>query len=275
MKVKILESRHFVSPYAKATERTVKDYEIDIECSKNRIYTYNGITQVLSYGDILVRTPGGTVSSIGAQESYILTLDLSTREQPAVYSRNIQGDIQPQTDNELITQLPSIIHTRNPSMLLDIYIKLSSITDLSSTEADELVNEIVFILNAECAHARYKSIKPRETISEKVISYMENHISDELTLDDIATDLHFNKSHIVRAFKKETGKTPIASLIEMRLDRASDLVAITDMKISDIAFSVGYKTVSFFIAEYKKRFGVTPEAQRRASRFYSSLKKYE
>ena len=52
-------------------------------------------------------------------------------------------------------------------------------------------------------------------------------------------------------------------LVEMRLDRASDLVFTTDMSISDIAAACGYATVSFFISEYKRRFGQTPEAHRR------------
>lgn len=264
--MRVLEARHFASPYSRASERTVKDYEIDIECSKGRVYTYNGVTQALSRGDILVRMPGEKVSSVGAQDSYLLTLDFSAKAQSTVYSRNIKGDIQPKTDNELIVGLPSVIHPRNPNALLDIYVKLAGVADLSSAEARELASEIIFMLNAECAHARYRALKPRETVIDKVICYMEEHISDDLTLDGIAAVAHLDKSYLVRLFKKEVKKTPIAMLIEMRLDRAADYVAATDMKISEIASSLGYKTPSFFIAEYKKRFGITPEAQRKNMR---------
>ena len=57
---------------------------------------------------------------------------------------------------------------------------------------------------------------------------------------------------VTRQFKKNTGKTPIKALIEMRIEKATDLVANTDIKICDIAAMCGYNTASFFISEYKK-----------------------
>ena len=58
--------------------------------------------------------------------------------------------------------------------------------------------------------------------------------------------------------------TPIEMLISLRMDKASDLVANTNIKICDIAEICGYNTTSFFISEYKKRFGMTPEVHRKA-----------
>ena len=268
MKKTILEARVFVSEYPSAHERTVKDYEIDIECTDNRLYTYNGQTYKLKSGDVIIKTPGAVVSSIGDQKSYILTLDFSQREHSSVYSRNIVGELQPLSDNELITSLPCVFHPRNPHLLFEIYEKLVQTPLLSSREASLLVDEIIYILNADLAHKEYHQEKRTNDVTHKVIDFMEKNLSKKITLDELAKVTNFEKSYFVRFFKKETGTTPFKMLSEMRLERASDLVVSTDMKINDIAESLGYNTLSFFISEYKKRFGLTPAAHR--SNVYSS-----
>lgn len=263
MKKTILEARVFISDYPTAHERTVKDYEIDIECTDNRLYTYNGQTYKLKVGDILIKTPGSVVSSIGNQKSYILTLDFSSNEHSSVYSRNVPGKLQSITDNELIGSLPCVFHPRNPQLLFEIYEKLAQTPLISSNEAELLVDEIIYIINADIAHKAYLQAKRTNDITHRVIEYMEKNLSKKITLDELASVTNFEKSYFIRFFKKETGTTPFKMLSEMRLERASDLVVATDIKINDIAESLGYSTLSFFISEYKKRFGMTPSFHRK------------
>ena len=264
MDFKILEARRFFSLYYKAGERTVKDYEIDIERTDGRLYRYCGVEYTLSRGDVLFRTPGGTVSSVGAQESYILTLDFSEREHVGVYSRNIAGETQMTADNELICRLQPVIHPRDTGALLEIYRTLIGVPDRSSSAARSLVLEILHTLNAEISHLEYESVKPGTGAVDTVIAYMLRHLSEPLSLDALSEVARLEKSYFVRLFRKMTGKTPIEMLVEMRLDHACDLVATTDMKIFDIAIASGYRTPSFFISEYKKRFGFTPNKHRLA-----------
>ena len=258
----ILESREFYSR-SNASARIVKDYEIDIECLDGRVYTYNGETYTLSRGDVLIRRPGSSVSSLGAQKSYILTLDFSMESQPLVYSRNIPGKKQRETENALITSLPPVIHPRNPYALFEIYEKLNKMKNTASKAALSLVDEIIFLLNADLAHEEFLILNSQNSVVDKAISYMEKNLSSKITLDELSGFVNLEKSYFIRLFKKETGLTPFKILNEMRLDRASDLLATTDMKISEIASSVGFGTTSFFISEYKKRFGITPREHRK------------
>lgn len=263
MKKIILEARIFNSSSAIARERLVKDYEIDIECSDDRIYTYNKKTFNLKRGDVLIRTPGGIVSSLGIQKSYILTLDFSSDKTQAVYSRNIPGNLQRPTNNELITALPCVIRPRNPYALFELYEKLTRTPIQSSEAALSLVDEIIYILNADVAHENYVRKKSRNTAIDKVINHMEKNLSAKITLDELASVSSLEKSYLIRLFKKETGSTPLKILTEMRLNRACDLLATTDMNIVEIASEVGYNTPSFFISEYKKLFGITPAMHRK------------
>jgi len=263
MDFSILEARKFVSPYTKCTKREVKDYEMDMECASGRIYSYDGIKeQRLSSGDILVRRPHGTVSSVGAQSTYLLTLDFSCKESTENYSRNISGSFQPLFENELISRLDSIIHPTYTKEISSIYSRLSCLLNLNSEIGKELVRELIYILNAEISKKNYENLTPPKSVAEQVISYMQENIGKRIALSDISAHLCLEKSYLSRVFRRETGKTPIETLIEMRLDKACDLIGSTDLSVNEIAFECGYTTVSFFISEYKKRYGATPEAHR-------------
>ena len=59
-------------------------------------------------------------------------------------------------------------------------------------------------------------------------------------------------------FKKATGQTYIAYLTEVRLNKAVELLNMTDEKTYVIASQVGYQEQNYFSYVFKKRFGVSP-----------------
>ncbi|MFR3345033.1 MAG: helix-turn-helix domain-containing protein [Anaerobutyricum sp.] len=71
-----------------------------------------------------------------------------------------------------------------------------------------------------------------------------------------------NYSYCSRLFSQETGMTFSKYLIQYRLKKAKTLLENKDMKISFIAFEVGYNDVSHFIQSFKKSYGLTPEEYR-------------
>ena len=263
MDFNILEARKFFATSTKFISRRVKDYEIDMECSQCREYSYNSSTkQLLSYGDILVRKPRDYVSFSGTQSSYLLTLDFSGTVSDDMYSRNINGEFQPICENESIMRLEPIIHPSHTNEVMNIYKNLTSLPNKNSDIAKELVRELIYILNAEISKKNYLLLKPTECISQIIIAYMQRHLDRNITLDELSNIVHIEKSYLVRLFRKETGKTPIDTLLSMRLDKALDLITTTDLSVYEIASQCGYNTVSFFISTYKQRYGKTPELHR-------------
>lgn len=264
MDFNVLEARRFTSPYYKSLKREVKDYEIDLEYGYERIYSCSDLKERKLYrGDVLVRVPHDTVLSVGSQDTFILTLDFSKRALPEIYSRNVLGDFQATCTDEIIRSLKPIIHPRSTSQISYIYKKLITLSDRNSPPAKELVKELLYTLGAEIAHGNYEDAVVENDKSDIIISYMLKNLSSQITLDTLCALVHLEKSYLVRTFKSATGKTPIEMLISLRMDRACDLVLSTDMKIGDIAEFCGYRVPSFFIAEYKKRFSVTPTEHRR------------
>ncbi len=80
----------------------------------------------------------------------------------------------------------------------------------------------------------------------------------ESSLPDIARQLHCSERHFSRIFREEFGVPFRARQIELRLQRARQLLAGSDAKIINVAYESGYRHLGLFNAMFKKRFGVTP-----------------
>lgn len=72
-----------------------------------------------------------------------------------------------------------------------------------------------------------------------------------------------DKSYLIRLFKKDFGYSPIEYLIKLRMDHAQYLILNTNLTVNEISRLCGYNTPSFFINQYKKFFGTTPNNDRK------------
>ena len=93
---------------------------------------------------------------------------------------------------------------------------------------------------------------------QKAMDYIDNHISEPLTLSQIASFLHLSKEYVANLFKKETGMTVSRYVNEQKLQRACDLIREMPQNLTEVALSLGYSDYSYFSYIFKKRFGVSP-----------------
>ena len=83
------------------------------------------------------------------------------------------------------------------------------------------------------------------------------------SLTDLAAQLHCSERHFSRLFREEYGISLRSRQIELRLERARQLLAKSNAKIINVAYESGYRHVGLFNAMFKKRFGLTPSEWRR------------
>lgn len=102
-----------------------------------------------------------------------------------------------------------------------------------------------------------KSPKLRELINIS-INFIHNNFERDISLGNIAKFVFLSPSYFTRAFKEETGMSPISYLLKIRIERAKELLADTGLKISDIALSVGFSNQQRFNEMFKKYARVTP-----------------
>lgn len=105
----------------------------------------------------------------------------------------------------------------------------------------------------------------RKYVVEKIIDYFEDHYEEKVSLDQIAGNMYLSPFYISRIFKAETGDTPIHYLIDIRLEKAKELLTENrEMSIQEAAAQVGYDDAYHFSKLFKKKFGISPSEIKKA-----------
>ena len=96
--------------------------------------------------------------------------------------------------------------------------------------------------------------------------YIEDHITEKFSLQEMADALFVNGSYLLRAFRRYTGMTPLSYHHLVRCSRAKELLADTDQSVTEIGEAVGFVSSSHFSHVFRKTLGCTPSEYRRMRR---------
>lgn len=139
-------------------------------------------------------------------------------------------------------------------------------------EIDTLVMDILDeVLNRFTEYETPQRITPRlkkhhlATI-ETAKQYMHDHLSQNISLEELATHCHISPFHFSRLFKTFTGYPVYQYLQLMRLKHAEMLLG-TPLPVADVAFRSGFNSLDYFSAAFKKQYRLSPSA------FRSNVKK--
>lgn len=86
----------------------------------------------------------------------------------------------------------------------------------------------------------------------------ERLADSDLSVEDIASDMHLSRVQLYRKVKALTGATPVELLRKARLTRGRQLLETTSKNISEVAYEVGFSAPSYFTKCYKDEFGTLP-----------------
>lgn len=104
----------------------------------------------------------------------------------------------------------------------------------------------------------------RKYMVEQILNYFEDHYNEKISLDQIAENMYLSPFYISKIFKKETGDTPIRHLINIRLEKAKELLEGGYAgSVQEVAAMVGYDDAYHFSKLYKKRYGISPSQARK------------
>jgi AraC family transcriptional regulator len=101
--------------------------------------------------------------------------------------------------------------------------------------------------------------------AQKALWFIESHLADALTLDEIAGVAGVSRFHMVRAFAAATGFSVMRYVRARRLSEAARALANGAPDILNLALSADYGSHEAFTRAFRDHFGVTPEAVRASS----------
>src|SRR5437899_5960884 len=101
--------------------------------------------------------------------------------------------------------------------------------------------------------------------AQKALWYIESHLAEPLTLDDVAGVAGVSRFHLVRAFAAATGLSVMRYVRARRLSQAARALAAGAPDILSLALDADYSSHEAFTRAFRDHFGTTPEAVRAAT----------
>lgn len=106
----------------------------------------------------------------------------------------------------------------------------------------------------------------------QLLLYINDHYTEEITLNDASKELFVTPQHLSKIFKNEMGITFIKYLNNVRINHAKDLLLSTSIPIQEIALKTGYHNLNNFYVQFKKITGETPSSFQKQSVFNKASK---
>lgn len=106
----------------------------------------------------------------------------------------------------------------------------------------------------------------KNTSIEKIVDYIRQHYCEDITLNVVAEAVFLNPVYISRLIKEQTGKNYTELIMELRIERAVELLENTDMFVYEIAEKIGYNNLKYFYKVFRKVKGKSPSDYRPASK---------
>lgn len=131
--------------------------------------------------------------------------------------------------------------------------------------ADSLTQSLALHMLAHYTTANLSAPPPRAGHRFRAaLDYIEAHLDDDITLDDLAATEGLSTYHFARLFKEATGQPPHQYIVTRRVERAQHLLDTTALSLAAVAAQVGFANQSHLTHHFKRIVGVTPGQYRKA-----------
>jgi len=264
------------------------DYELEYILESSGSEVIEGTLYPVKKGDIVFRRPGQITQGIMPYKCFtiIFSLDGNTeRKRPEVYMRVPMGleenepwEVHPDYQSSFLEVLPTVFHTSSGDIyrtLLDTILK----HHISPGEGSELVCKASILQLLVHLHTEVQAPLHRHQPSgsgdtknsenaryrklEKVLAFMHRNFRRKLPLEELAQVASLSPTWLHRIFSETMGETPLDHLNRLRIEKARELLATSDLSASSVATECGFENVPYFFTLFKRSCNETP-AQFRA-----------
>lgn len=108
----------------------------------------------------------------------------------------------------------------------------------------------------------------KNTVVKKILDYIEKHLDEKISLNQIARALNYSKFYIARAFAEQTGVTIYKYIQGRRLTLAAQKLVETEKSIIEIAYEAQYSSQQAFTLAFSQLYLCTPQVFRKKGIFY-------
>ena len=162
--------------------------------------------------------------------------------------------------NAVAEAIISIIRniTKNESAMQHIFEEITNLfSEIQNCKnLDELADSVKEKMSKVLEYT--KTTSESETL-RKIVNIVNRDYAKPITVEDVAEELHFSSSYLMRLFKYETGQTFHTYLTEYRIKKAAELLKNENLKVSEVSELVGYTDSNYFGQVFKRIMGMPPQ----------------
>jgi len=118
--------------------------------------------------------------------------------------------------------------------------------------------------------AHEETLASHQQAIERVVKCMHQHLTEEVTLDEMADLACMSPYYFNRIFRELVGIPPMQFLGALRLEAAKNLLMTTEQSVLDICFEVGYNSLGTFSSRFTQLVGLAPGQFRQLCRVYAT-----
>ncbi len=196
-------------------------------------------------------------------------------------AESLIGEIQ-----SLLGSLKSVEHYNVKIIVLDLLMAVAKTLMESGWDPEQLFRsslEVIKQINIEsdvetmaklwgnwcrvAMHSEGNNPSFESHIMEETKRFIEEHLSEELTLETIARNFFLSPYYFCRLFKRLTGMTVMEFATSLRINKAKEILEKTNLPISEVARAVGYSDPNYFSRVFKKLTGMTPSRYRSSAHY--------
>lgn len=108
-----------------------------------------------------------------------------------------------------------------------------------------------------------KPVVKKERVITGITKYMQEHLSEDVSLHILPEEFHLNSQYISQLFKNEIGVNFLTYLTNIRMEHAKKMLLSSSLSIAEVSEQSGYGDYRVFTKVFKKSEGITPSQYRR------------
>ncbi|WP_336785425.1 AraC family transcriptional regulator [Paenibacillus sp. MMO-177] len=114
--------------------------------------------------------------------------------------------------------------------------------------------------------ASFQTEKAEQRTADRIISYMREHLAEQLTLDRLCKELHLGKSRLKEVFHAQAGIGPMDYFKQLKIEEAKTMIREQQYNMTEIAAMLGYSSIHYFSRDFKKATGMPPSDYARTAK---------
>ena len=160
----------------------------------------------------------------------------------------------------------AIVLTTETSAEIDKYFFNLSKTDKNTTNQNINIFINIFSIIDTALKSNITKAKRLKNKVTDILSYIDQNLSEKISLNDICEKVNLSKYYMCRKFKNSVGMTVMEYIEFSRISKAKELLINTDETISETAIKTGFDSAAYFSKIFKAHTGMTPTNYKKISR---------